>query len=433
MSLAAPLVDMNPVIRRIVAALGANAFGQAINIVIQLASLPLFLHQWDMRTYGTWLMISAMPAYLSMADVGMVSTAGNRMTMGMGQGNVAHANTVFQSALVFMLVVCGGFALLSLPIVMLGPIPGLHSDDERLALAALVCGVLLALFGGLAEAIFRATNRYAEGTTLATLIRLGEWMGWIVGLLAWGTLSAVAIGGLCARLAGVVLMILMSRQNSQGLQWGTRHAHWLEIRAMAKPALSFMLFPLANAISFQGITLLVGQQFGPAVVAVFNTYRTVARVAVQVTGTFGHAMWAEFSRLFGQGGAVGVAAVYRRSAYLGIALSFGLSLILYAIGPILLRIWTHGVITFQPGLMLILLGYAAVSGSWHVPRVLMMATNQHIGLAQWTLLAAAAAFGLAYAMSSPWQIAGVGMGMLLAEGAIALMCIVLAHRLVSVP
>lgn len=421
---------MSPLVRRIVAALGANAFGQGINIVIQLASLPLFLSRWDVSTYGTWLMLSAMPAYLSMADVGMVSTAGNRMTMDLAQGRVAQANAVFQSALAFMLLSCGGFMLLSVPTVLLAPIAGLNTADERLALAALVCGVLLALFGGLSEAIFKATGRYALGTTLGTLIRLAEWGGWIVGLLVWGSFSAVAIGGLCARLLGVGLMGLLSLQDNGGLRWGLRHAHATEVRSMVKPALSFMLFPLANAISFQGITLLVGQQFGPAVVTVFNTYRTIARVAVQVTATFGHALWAEFSRLFGQSGAAGVLPMYQRSAFLGLSLSVCLSLLLYATGPVLLDVWTHGAIAFHPELMLILLSYAAVCGSWHVPRVLLMATNQHIGLAQWSLLAASLAFGLAYALGSVWDIAGVGLGMLMAELAIALMCAVLAHRLV---
>jgi len=149
-----------------------------------------------------------------------------------------------------------------------------------------------------------------------------------------------------------------------------------------------------------------------------------------VTATFGHALWAEFSRLFGQGGAAGVLPMYERSAFLGLSLSVGLSLLLYATGPWLLAVWTHGAIAFHPELMLILLSYAAICGSWHVPRVLLMATNQHIGLAQWSLLAAALAFGLAYALGGVWDITGVGLGMLTAELAIALMCAVLAHRLV---
>ena len=421
---------MSPVVRRIVAALGANAFGQAISILIQLASLPLFLHRWDVSTYGTWLMLSALPAYLSMADVGMVATAGNRMTMAMGQGHLEQANAVFQSALVFMLLTCSSFALLSLPTVLLAPIPGLDTGDERLALAALVCSVLLALFGGLAEAIFKATGRYALGTTLGTFVRLLEWAGWIVGLWVWGSFTAVAVGGLCARLLGVLATALISRQGSSGLRWGLRQAQWSEVRRMLKPAFSFMLFPLANAISFQGITLLVGQQFGPAVVAIFNTYRTIARVAVQVTATFGHALWAEFSRLFGQDGGPATKPLYRRSFALGLALSVGLSLVLCLLGPDLLRLWTHGAIEYQAGLMWILLGYAAVCGSWHVPRVLLMATNRHVGLAQWSLLAALLAFAFSSALSKPLGINGIGVGMLLAESAIALLCVFMAHRLV---
>ncbi|MDO9235714.1 MAG: hypothetical protein Q7U28_06725 [Aquabacterium sp.] len=421
---------MSPLMARIVAALGAGAFGQAINIVIQLASLPLFLHQWDLPTYGTWLMLSAMPAYLSMADVGMVSTAGNRMTMEMGQGRVDHANAVFQSALVFMLVACGSFALLSLPTVLWGMVPGVGTMDERVAVAALIGGVLLALFGGLSEAVFKATGRYALGTTLGTVVRLLEWAGWITGLLVWGSFSAVALCGLLVRAFGVLLMSYLSRHDSQGLTWGMQHARMAEVRAMVKPALSFMLFPLANAISFQGITLLVGQQFGPAVVALFNTYRTVARVAVQVTGTFGHALWAEFSRLFGAGGAHAVAAIYRRSAWLGLGASLALSAVLYLIGPFLLALWTRGAVGFEPVLMSLLLAYAAVCGSWHVPRVLLMSTNQHIGLAQWSLLAAVLAFALAYAFGQGWGIAGIGAGMLVAEVMIATLCVGLAYRVI---
>jgi len=67
--------------RRIIAGMGANSFGMAITIGIQLISLPLFLHYWNTSTYGVWLMLSAIPAYLSMADVGMVTAAGNRMNM----------------------------------------------------------------------------------------------------------------------------------------------------------------------------------------------------------------------------------------------------------------------------------------------------------------------------------------------------------------
>lgn len=422
---------MSPLVKRVIASLGANAFGQGVNVIIQVLSLPLFLHKWDATTYGIWLMLSAVPGYLLMADVGMVNTAGNRMTMAMGQGDSTQANQIFQSALVFMIVACGGLALLTVPTVLLAPLPGLNSFDHRIALAALILGVLLSLFSGLADAIFRATGRYALGTLFSNVFRLSEWGGWIVGLYIWGTFSAVALTGLSIRIVAVVVLAWIARRDAQGIHYGFRFARFSEVKAMAVPAVTFMAFPLTNALSFQGSTLLVGNLLGPAVVTVFNTYRTLARVAVQLTGIFSFALWAEFSRLFGQGGAQAVRAIYRRSSLIGGGLAVGMSLVLFLVGPWLLNIWTHGVIVYNAGLMLVLLTYAAAGGVQHVSRVLLMATNQHMGLAQWSLFAAIFMLGLGALLAAPLGVMGVSIAMLISEFVMVGVCLLLCHRLLS--
>lgn len=418
-------------IRRVVAGMGANSFGMVVTVGIQLASLPLFLHYWDASTYGTWLMLSALPAYLSMADVGMVTAAGNKMTMAMGRGDVQEANRVFQSAQMFMAAVCVALALLLVPLLLWAPLPGLDSVDLRLALAALSLGVLLSLFGGLSEAAFKSTQRYAIGTTLSTLVRLGEWLGFMTGLAALGSFAAVALSGLAVRLLGTLAAMALAQRGTHGLGWGTHAAQAAEVRSIVQPALSFMAFPLANALSFQGVTLLVGAMFGPLSVALFNTYRTIARVAVQVTAIFSHSLWPEFSRLFGQGGRDGVQRLFVRAALLGATQSLLLSLVLYFLSPWLLQVWTHGAIEFVPSLMLLMLLYAAVSGIWHVPRVLLMATNQHAALAYWSILAAAVCVALAWLLGTQMQLDGVGAAMLLSELFIACVCSWLAQRAVT--
>src|SRR5450830_47467 len=417
--------------RRIIAGMGANSFGMAITIGIQLVSLPLFLHYWDTSTYGIWLMLSAIPAYLSMADVGMVTAAGNKMTMAMGKGDIPEANRVFQSALMFMAMVCGTLALLAVPLILWAPLPGLQTFDQRVALSALCVGVLLALFGGLSEAVFKSTERYATGTMLGNYVRLGEWAGFMVGLVSVGSFSAVALCGLAVRLIGTLVGVVLTGQGKHGIHWGTQAADSGEIRAMIKPAVSFMAFPLANALSFQGLTLLVGTLFGPVAVALFNTYRTISRVAVQVTAIFSHALWPEFSRLFGQGASGVVDKLFRRTFLLGAAQALLLSLILYFISPWMLRVWTHGAIEFVPSLMLLMLLYAAVAGIWHVPRVLLMATNQHVGLAYWTLAAGMLSVGLAWVLSDLLHLNGVVVAMLMSELFIATICTLLAYKAIA--
>lgn len=413
-------------IRRIIAGMGANSLGMAITIGIQLASLPLFLHYWDTATYGTWLMLSAIPAYISMADIGMVAAAGNKMTIAMGRNDPAEANRVFQSAQLFMLIVCTSLAIVLIAAVALIPFPGLEDVDRRIALGALLLGVLVALFGGLAEAAFKATNRYALGTLLGNLMRLAEWVGAIIGLVAFGTFAAVAMLSLAFRVAGTLLLIQLSRGGNDGLHWGTSAADRAEVRQMLKPALSFMAFPIGNAFSFQGVTLLAGALLGPASVAIFNTYRTIARLCVQVTAIFSHSLWPEYSRLFGKGGAAALAPTYRRTLALGAGLSLALALVVYFVAPFLLEIWTSGKIEFLPGLMTIMLVYAAIGGIWHVPRVVLMATNQHMELTWWCLLGSALTVLLVWIGGTHWNLPGIGAATVLAELFIAAISLRLA-------
>ena len=418
-------------IRRIIAGMGANSFGMAVTIGIQLISLPLFLHFWDIATYGKWLILSAIPAYLSMADVGMVTAAGNKMTMAMGEGNVQEANMLFQSAQLFMAAICGGLVLLVVPLVLWLPSPWLGTVDQRVALIALCLGVLVALFGGLSETAFKSTQRYAMGTMLSNYVRLGEWLGYMLGLAVVGSFAAVAISGLAVRLLGTLVSFGLAQKGNHGLNWGVTAAKKTEICAMIKPAISFMAFPLANALSFQGVTLLVGAFFGPAAVALFNTYRTIAMVAVQVTAIFSHALWPEFSGLFGQGAMFDLSGLYRRSAWLSAAQAFVFSLVLYFLAPWLLRIWTHGTIEFIPSLMLLMLLYAAIAGIWHMPRVLLMATNQHVTLAYWVLAAGVLCVGLSWLLSDSFYLNGVVVAMLLSELFIAIACSWLAYAAIT--
>lgn len=418
--------------RRIIAGMSVNSFGMAITIVIQILSLPLFLHYWGMSTYGIWLMLSAIPAYFSIADVGMVTAAGNKMTMAMGKGDECEANRVFQSAQMYMGIVCGAIFLLVAPLVAWAPIPGLGSMDCRFALIALVVAVLLSLLGGLTEAVFKSTQRYAMGAMLGNYIRLGEWFGYMIGLAAIGSFTAVALSGLAVRLFMSLAGMVMASKGGHGLKWGLGAADRTEIRVMMKPAVCFMAFPLANAMSFQGVTLLVGIILGPSSVAVLNAYRTIARVAVQVTAIFGHTLWPEFSRLFGQGAMAAIARLFRRAALLGAAQAICISFALYLLSPWLLKIWTHGAIEFVPPLMLLMLLYAAVGGIWHVPRVLLMATNQHIGLAYWSIVAGALSVGLAWMLSTISHLNGVAAAMLLSELFIAIACTWLAYSALAV-
>ena len=103
------------VTRRILHGLGANAYGQLVVIIIQLAGVPILLQAWGTQLYGEWLILAAIPTYLSMADLGFSQSAGNDITARMAHGDAAGVMAVFQS----LSVMVYWFALSGLVLVAL--------------------------------------------------------------------------------------------------------------------------------------------------------------------------------------------------------------------------------------------------------------------------------------------------------------------------
>ena len=131
--------------------------------------------------------------------------------------------------------------------------------------------------------------------------------------------------------------------------------------------------------------------------------------------------------LFRSGGTAAVTPLYRRTLWVGGAGAAVLSIVLYGASPWLLRWWSHGHIAFDPWPMALLLAYAAVVGLWHVPRVLLLSTNQHTGLAQWSLGGALVAVAATLALQGPMGLPGVCLAMLLSELMMAAVCLRLAQ------
>jgi O-antigen/teichoic acid export membrane protein len=387
---------------RVLASMGALLVGQGVTAGIQVLSLPLYLHFWDTARYGKWVMLTAVPAYFAMSDAGLLPVAANRITILQAANENSHANAVFQSALALVLASIAIIGTISGAVLaLLGD--SVLDSDSRLALWVLILATLCGLFGGLYDAGFRAFGNYAQGVLYANAIRVFEFGGIALGLAVGGTFTHAALGLLSARVLGSLLLGQYCRNAFPELRWGLAHASREELLTLLRPALAFMAFPLGNALSIQSITLIVGALFGPVVVAMFNTYRTVSRLVLQMVSTLGHALWAEFSRLYGAGNRAALRHVYHRALLIGGAISVVCSLAMIPMAPLLLQWWTHGKIAFDAPVFALFALVTLVGGLATVPRVLLMSTNRHTRLG-------AVYLGLSTAGVAATYVAGKVMG-----------------------
>jgi O-antigen/teichoic acid export membrane protein len=215
------------------------------------------------------------------------------------------------------------------------------------------------------------------------------------------------------------------------LRWGLTHASRQELRSLLQPAVAFMAFPLGNALSIQAITLIVGAMFGTVVVAIFNTYRTLSRLVLQIVATLGHALWIEFSRLYGAGNRAVLQNLYRRGLMIGGAISVLASVSMIPMAPVLLQWWTHGKIAFDAPVFVAFALVTLVGGLSTIPRTLLLSTNCHSRLGVFYLgLAAAGVLGtyLAGKMFGP---TGAVLASAVLEAAMLYLTVTLASRMLA--
>lgn len=414
-------ITSSPLRRRLIKGLSANAFGQVVNIGIQLTSVPIFLHFWGAGLYGNWLILSSIPAYLSMSDIGFGSVAGNEMTILTARQDYQAASKVFQSAWVFITSVCSVISLVVIALAYLLPfddwfnLQPMPHNKVALVICLLALYTLVSQQGGLIDAAFRSDGRYAQGTTLANVVRFIEMALALMSVAVGGQLVAAALTLLIGRVMGLCWMWLMFRRGSQWLSLGYAQARWEAIQMMLRPAIAFMAFPMSQALIFQGMTLSVGAVLGPVAVVLFTTSRTVTRIVIQFITLINCAVWPEFSSAFGSGDLSLAKKLHQKAASVSLWLSVVVSIALVFIGPWLLNTWTNRQVALDITLFYLMLLLVTSNSIWQSSCVVLMAINKHGGLAKISLISSVLALAIAYLLLKLIGISGSPIALLAAD------------------
>ena len=76
-------------------------FNHGIQVLIQLFFIPLFLTYWDLNTYSEWILISTIPALLSISELGLTSYGSNLIIILTKQNKINKANFALQNIIYF--------------------------------------------------------------------------------------------------------------------------------------------------------------------------------------------------------------------------------------------------------------------------------------------------------------------------------------------
>ena len=407
----------NQLRNRLFRGFGATAFGPIVTAIIQLGSVPVLLHLWGTAKYGDWLLLSALPSYLTLSDLGLGDTSASDMSMRVAAGDREGALQVFQSS--WALVTGVSFVTLLLILasawwlpwqlwLQLSTVSNLYAAKVMIALGAYV---LVSQQNGIAESGYRSDGHFAVGTFWMTMLRLAEAVVATAVALLGGGLLAMAFTYLIIRCLGSIAYALLLRRLSPWIHYGIRHARLRTMKQMAAPAFGFMAFPIGYALSLQGFTIMIGARLGPAAVVAFSTLRTLSRLSLQAINVIKHALWPELSRAFGAANISLTRRLHRHACQASLLLSCFGGLLLWVWGPSIYRLWVREAVGFNALCFHILLFVGVANSLWETSVVIPLSINTHCRIAlaytglmlfslaiAWTLLPSVGTSGAAVAL-----------------------------------
>ncbi len=401
---------------------GATALTPVVTAIVQLGSVPVLLHAWGAAKYGDWLLLSAIPSYLTLSDLGFGNASGSDMSMRVAADDREGALQTFQSS--WVLVTSVSLAALLLAFISVWWIPWqrllkLSSvSNFQAATIMIVLGayVVVSQQNGVAESGYRSDGNFATGTFWVAILRVTEAVVATAVAALGGSVLAVALTYLAIRCLGTVGYVILLHHISPWIRYGIRHARLTTIRKMVAPAFGFMALPVGTALSQQGIQLAIGANLGPIAVVSFSTLRTLSRLNFQLISVIKNALWPELSRAFGAANISLARRLHRRACQASLGLSIFGGLVLWVLGPLIYRLWIRQSIGFDVTCFHILLVVVVANSLWDTSSVIPMSINGHFRIAVTYSIAAAFSLGVAWLLIPALGITGAAIALLATDG-----------------
>ena len=407
--------------RRLLLGFASNWISRLAGTIVQLVQVPVFLHFWSISLYGDWLLVNAIPSYLSFSNIGFGSVAGNEMTMLMGRKDQEGALRVFQSCWWLIVIVCSvitaifAASLYWLPIAKWLNLNAMTQADAKWVILFLGTAVLFGQLEQLLQCAYTCVGKYPYATLLRSIITLVAFAAMLVPVVLGYGPRATALAFSVLNASGAVVLGATVKKDIPWIRFGWEHASVGEIRRLLGPAVAFMGFPIGNALNLQGTLLAVGHVLGPVDVVVFSTARTVSRVALQMVQMVNTTFWPELSSSFGAGNLPLVRSLHRRSCQLALGIAVVLIATMMTIGPWFLTHWTAHKVPPSPRLLFLLLITVLLYSLWSTSSTLMAAINQHRRLSLNYIIATSVTIVFTVVLARRFGLLGAAASLILSE------------------
>jgi len=405
---------------RILKGVGAHALGVGIAMFARIIYPPLFLKAWGVDLYGEWLMLSSVVMYLSLADFGGQMYVANRLAEAYAKKDVDLFKRLLNTGLalfvllptvafiLFMAFIAWGSPTLAIPLTQA------PSGTAFWVLVIFAFQICLALPLGMLSGVYRAVGMLPRSAMLnnwsqllqLVLVSLGLWLSWeMVAIAAMHAIPIFVIG---------VITLRELRDRFPGII-SFHSADWRMAKGFVVPSAHFFSIQLSQALTFQGVLLIVGVTLGAVPVVLFSAMRTVTNSMRQTLAILMNSVWPEMTSLFAREEAEKLRRLFRATLRATLVSAVIFIAIFHYFGGVIFHLWLGNKVEYQQLYMDLLLIYVFQLVFWLSCSNLLMSINKHHEVSILLLVAAACTIVFVYLGAKFYGLPGVIGGLILAD------------------
>lgn len=333
--------------KRIFSGFIANGYSQGVTIFSQVILVPFFISNWGIQLYGDWLILTALPMYIALSDMGFSSAAASQMCMLAGKNRSKEVITTFVSAWYLSILLATALSVLLFLIFSVLQFTGAYKfnvikpDTACAGFSLYMVYVFLTVLCTSIAAVYKYAQRYSLNIYINNTTRLLESVSTVVLLLLKQDLIAVIIGMIVIRFIGLCILALAAKRFVPFFNLGLTYFSISKVKDLTPSSLHFSLFWTSVNLFPQAFLIALGNTFSSRVVVGYTMVKTLSRFGFQVLNSYNSSLTVEISHLTGKKDWEKIFSLIEKSFYYFVIFSVAYILIGLYIADDIFKLWSR--------------------------------------------------------------------------------------------
>jgi len=334
--------------RHLAATIGKNTIFGVVASTVQVGTrfvmVPVVIYHLGLDGYGIWSIVMATAGYMRFGSAGLKSAFQKYVAEATGNGDYATANKLLSTGSISMLALSliglVPIALYAKNLARASGVPASLLAPAASAITLLALIMVIANFGAAFEAIVMGAHRIDLTRTFNIVTTVGEAIAIIALLHAGRGLFAMALTMAASELIYVLCCFVASRHVLPQIQIRMAHFTTSVFRELIRFAGSYQLVNVLEVLYSMLLPVIVLKYFGAELAGVYAVANRLVTAVLMGQDALILPLLSGGTLVFASGSAVRLAAFFKKSFKITVAVSLAPLAFVGAFGVLLVFAWT---------------------------------------------------------------------------------------------